>query len=300
MLTEREKYRGTHYILKKCEFEYSESTKTIICITGIGGFTKIFDPLSDIIIKNGYNVLLYDLIGRGYSDYPSNNIFNAESHIQQLRDLIIFLGINQDKYILMGHSMGGCLATLYANEYHEEIASLILLAPTGLLHNDVLQMIQSCPSWLQTIIKYPAIFLQELSWVQCFVDSKTDVADEIINSLKDINNKNPKIFDALWECLLQFPLQNNEAQVKQLASKNIQTLLLWGEMDNIVSFDPNFILWKSILETENLRTNVKSVSYPHLGHNFFIEDSETVASDIYEFLHHGWVILQKEPTNTDS
>jgi triacylglycerol lipase len=293
MLTERDKYKGTHYILKKCNLESSETAKTIICITGIGGFTKLFDSLSDVIVTNGYNVLLYDLIGRGYSDYPSNNIFNAESHIQQLRDLIIFLGINQDKYILLGHSMGGCLASFYANEYNEEIASLILLSPTGLLHNDMLQMIQSCPLWLQSIIKYPANYLQELSWRLCFENSTSDIAEETVKSLIVVNDKNPKMFDALWECLLQFPLSNNEAQLKQLASKNIQTLLLWGEMDNVVTFE-HLLLWKTILESDSLKT----ITYPDLGHNFFIEDPETVASDICEFLHHGWVILKKETNDT--
>merc|ERR1712146_464895 len=40
---------------------------------------------------------------------------------------------NFDKVILLGHSFGGALATVYASQYKNEIEKVVLISPAGLL-----------------------------------------------------------------------------------------------------------------------------------------------------------------------
>ncbi len=78
-----------------------------------------FDRLAADLVAQGYCVLRYDLIGRGYSSFPSSSsssssssnsgigsAFSGESHVKQLRELIVGLAYTERKYTLIGHSMG--------------------------------------------------------------------------------------------------------------------------------------------------------------------------------------------------
>jgi len=77
----------------------------------------------------GYRVVTPDQVGWGKSAKPSvKYTFEMLAHNNKL--LLDFLGIN--KVIVIGHSMGGMLASRFALLYPETISKLILEDPLGL------------------------------------------------------------------------------------------------------------------------------------------------------------------------
>lgn len=273
------KINGTNYIHQKS----SANKKTIICIHGIGGHSGLFADLANYFFNLDYNVLRYDLIGCGRSDYPINNKFDEESHLKQLRDLIVHLGLHETKYIILGHSIGGCLATLYTNKFSDEITALILLAPVGILEqNIVLKLLSYCPSWL---MKIPLRYIQEAGWRLNYTDNWSPIANKTVEEFKILLDEVPTIFDASYECLLQFPLSNLEEDIIKLSlNPNLPILLMWGKKDVIVPYEPNFIKWAKLLEQKD--DLLACTLYDELGHDFFREDPTMVFSDINIFLQH--------------
>ena len=293
------KYNGTNYIYQKAlsnenENENKKDNKTIICIHGIGGHIGMFTDLANFFLHKNknknknksendkrYNVLRYDLIGRGRSDYPDNNIFDADSHIKQLRDLILYLNINNQKYIIIGHSMGGCLATLYANKFPNEVTALILLSPAGIMDFPSIQWMKMCPDWLHSVVKIPLKYIQEASWRLNFVDHWSPIANKTVAELYELHRQAPTIFDAAWQSLMQFPLQGSEEEVEKLGSTStIPVLLMWGKKDKIVPYD-NLSKWTKLLEKKG--ELFAAISYEELGHDFYLEDPNRAFNDIYEF-----------------
>ncbi len=102
----------------------------VVCVHGITTPSESFVPLAKQLAEMGYRVLLYDLYGRGYSDYVPG-VQDREFFLQQLNDLLAFEGIVED-FVLMGHSAGGAIATAYAAANVWRIRSLILITPVGL------------------------------------------------------------------------------------------------------------------------------------------------------------------------
>jgi pimeloyl-ACP methyl ester carboxylesterase len=274
------KFNGTNYIYQKAN---NNDNITIICISGIGGYTGIFTDLAHFILnKNQYNVLRYDLFGRGHSDYPADNIFDADSHLKQLRDLIVHLNLDKQKYILIGHSMGGCLATAYSNKFPDEVKSLILLAPAGIMDFQSIQWMKTCPTWLHPVVKMPLQYIQEVSWRLNYVDHWSPAANKTVAELYELHKQVPTLFEAVWQCLMQFPLYGSEDIVETLANNStIEVLLMWGKKDQLVPYN-NLNKWRQILEKNGKQFTC--ISYEELGHHFFFEERERALNDIYNFL----------------
>ncbi len=70
-----------------------------------------------------------DLPGNGYSDKPDID-YTLEYYVGFLHDFIGELGL--DEYILVGHSMGGLIASAFAAEHPIGLERLVLVAPFGL------------------------------------------------------------------------------------------------------------------------------------------------------------------------
>jgi pimeloyl-ACP methyl ester carboxylesterase len=138
-----ESYEGTNYIYERAAAteikQEGGTTKTVVCVHGIGSFGGDFEGTCKHMKALGYDVLRYDLIGRGFSAFPADGMFGAAAHVAQLRNLIVHLGLStqardgHNKYHMVGHSMGGALVALYASEYTDEIESITLLSPAGLM-----------------------------------------------------------------------------------------------------------------------------------------------------------------------
>jgi proline iminopeptidase len=99
------------------------------------------EPLTD-----SYKFIYYDQRGCGQSTRPIDR-FSSTNYYENLTTLDKTLGLGaqiadierirqilgEEKLILIGHSFGGFLASLYAAEFPENVEALILVAPADLL-----------------------------------------------------------------------------------------------------------------------------------------------------------------------
>jgi len=115
----------THY-----EWHGPENGPVAVFVHGLSTPSWVFTGLIRGVNMMGYRVLTYDLFGRGYSDRPRH----AQDHDffdRQLRELLGDQNIS-GKIVLLGYSMGGAIATVFAAKTPERVERLILLAPAGL------------------------------------------------------------------------------------------------------------------------------------------------------------------------
>lgn len=84
----------------------------------------------DYLVEQGYRVVVPDQIGFGLSSMPKHYQFTFAQLAANSKALLDHLEI--DAATIMGHSMGGMLATRFALQYPTETQQLLLLNPIGL------------------------------------------------------------------------------------------------------------------------------------------------------------------------
>jgi pimeloyl-ACP methyl ester carboxylesterase len=114
----------THY-----ELGNPSGDPIVVLVHGFSVPYYIFDPTFEFLTQNGFCVLRYDLMGRGYSDRPDVN-YDLDLFIRQLADLLNALGITRP-VCLAGLSMGGAITATFTARYPERVSKLILIDPAG-------------------------------------------------------------------------------------------------------------------------------------------------------------------------
>ena len=114
----RRSHKGSYIRLSDgvTRYQFSGTGKGLVIL--VHGFSSpyfIYDNLYDILVRDGYRVLRYDLIGRGLSDRP-DAVYDADFFVKQLHELTE-ARVPGERFSLVGTSMGGI------------IERLVLLAP---------------------------------------------------------------------------------------------------------------------------------------------------------------------------
>jgi len=117
----------THY-----EWFGPKNGPVLVCIHGLTTPSYVWSELAPSLAKLGFRVLTYDLYGRGYSDMPEG-AQDRRFFINQLRDLLDDQKVTMP-VTLFGYSMGGSIATVFANALPDRVAGVVLLAPAGMVH----------------------------------------------------------------------------------------------------------------------------------------------------------------------
>ncbi|TIS88001.1 alpha/beta fold hydrolase [Mesorhizobium sp.] len=101
--------------------------KTVVFLHGLGGCHDVWGEVISALAPN-IRTLAYDLPGHGLSlDFPASGSARTAA-----RAVLADLAARRMKRLhLVGHSMGGAVATLMALTEPEKVASLTLLAPGG-------------------------------------------------------------------------------------------------------------------------------------------------------------------------
>ena len=109
-----------------------QSAPLAVCVHGLTTPSFVFEALADGLVAKGYRVLVYDHYGRGFSDRP-NAAQDREFFMSHLDELLNALG-EHEKFLLIGYSMGGAVATAYTAAFAQRVRNLVLVAPAGMGH----------------------------------------------------------------------------------------------------------------------------------------------------------------------
>lgn len=110
-----------------------------LLLHGISGEGAVFLPLTAQLQAAGYQVLLPDFYGRGYSDAAAGGAANNVSlFTTMLAEVLLKLapatgGATTHDIVLLGTSMGGAIAARFAELHPQLVKRLILCCPAGLV-----------------------------------------------------------------------------------------------------------------------------------------------------------------------
>jgi pimeloyl-ACP methyl ester carboxylesterase len=102
-----------------------EGSPTVVLETGLGAPSEEWAPVQQEI-ANLTRVCRFDRAGRGKSDPPATTPRTCADMVADLRALLHNAGIPAP-YVLVGNSLGGMNARLYAYRHPEEVAGLVLV-----------------------------------------------------------------------------------------------------------------------------------------------------------------------------
>jgi len=106
------------------------STRVIVLLHGKNFSGFYWQQSAQLLIDIGYRVIIPDQVGFGKSTKPEHYQYSFAQLSLNTQSLLNSLKINH--YMLVGHSMGGMLATTMALNYARSIEKLILINPIGL------------------------------------------------------------------------------------------------------------------------------------------------------------------------
>ncbi len=104
--------------------------KTIVLLHGKNFNAAYWEQTIKELTKNGFRVVAPDQIGFGKSTKPEHYQYSFSQLASNTKTILDSLKI--DRAIILGHSMGGMLATRFALQYPEVTEKLILENPIGL------------------------------------------------------------------------------------------------------------------------------------------------------------------------
>jgi pimeloyl-ACP methyl ester carboxylesterase len=95
-----------------------------VLLHGFGNEAHVWDDFVPVIAPY-YRTVALDLRGHGDSGHDPQRRYDYEFHVRDLEAVTASLGI--ERFVLMGHSLGGRIATLFAGAHPERLAGLILV-----------------------------------------------------------------------------------------------------------------------------------------------------------------------------
>ena len=110
--------------------EQGEARGTFVLLHGKNFNGAYWGRTIDFLSRQGFRVVVPDQIGFGESSLPKHYQFSFAQLAANTKGLLDALELSSVR--VLGHSMGGMLATRFALQYPESVEQLILLNPIGL------------------------------------------------------------------------------------------------------------------------------------------------------------------------
>ncbi len=104
--------------------------KSVLLLHGKNFSGAYWQPTAEALGREGFRVIIPDMIGFGRSSKPLDYQYSFHAYGRHLDDLLDQLGI--ERVNIVGHSMGGMVATRFALMFPASVEKLILVNPIGL------------------------------------------------------------------------------------------------------------------------------------------------------------------------
>ena len=234
--------------LEKGNLFYQEFTsdnpigQIVVLVHGFSTPSIVWKGVVPYLTDAGYDVISYDHYGRGFSARPKVD-YTKDFYISTLLELIDYLKIEQ-KVHLVGYSMGGPIVGYFANENPNKVESVNFIAPAGYMFKRKSQSnfyfkILSIPFVSKYIsIVFPSLMYGGNSSIELSTkDDKNRLSQGELNNVYKEQMKYEGFTRSLVSTASNFNLFNTQKMYQELGKKKIDASVIWGDEDEIVSFD---------------------------------------------------------------
>ncbi|KAJ3099648.1 hypothetical protein HDU97_002906 [Phlyctochytrium planicorne] len=237
------------------------------------------------LISKGYNVVLYDTYGRGYSEAPAKP-YSHELYVRQLEGVMKEVGWS--KANIVGYSLGGAISTAFAAKNPSMVEKLILIAPAGLP--------DKLPP-LGAFISVPIIGSLFIHGLGRFILKKR--AEEEAKECPEMEHcanvtkmnilHHPGVIRAIESTIKEGPIRNM-APFYEKNGKHFKNriLCIWGTADTVVSYKDDMPKFKQF------NPEAKIVELPDRDHAIVPKYPDLIANHVHDFLK---VKKKKKPGN---
>jgi pimeloyl-ACP methyl ester carboxylesterase len=224
----------------------------VIMLHGFGSSLHTWEPWANAL-SDKYRVVRYDLPGFGLTGADPTGDYSDRRGMQVLADLMDALSIR--RAALIGNSMGGKLAWMFAADHPSRVTKLILVSPDGFASPgfeygkkaDVPLLVRLLPYTLPT-------FMVRMNLAPAYGDPAA-LTDDLLTRYRDMMLA-PGVRDAMIARLAQVELQPPESLLARITAP---TLLVWGEKDAMIPVG-------NARDYTNVLQHSRVVTYPDLGH----------------------------------
>jgi len=257
--------------LNGLNIRYLESGKGndrhILFIHGLGSSADRWVGIPKSLSTN-FHTLSLDLPGFGESDKPVSMDYTIKNFRDIIIDFMNFLGLDDGKTSIVGHSLGGYIAAEIIMLNKIQIEKLVLIDSSGML-------------------KEPTVLLEE--YMSVAMNPTTDTVRKIFEQMVTDSTKIPSILIESFIRRITLPnakyafkstLQNSastQIEVERLKLIDVPTLILWGSEDRVIPPEHSEIFKEHI-------SNSHVEIIPDTGHAPFTEKPEQVFELIRNFL----------------
>lgn len=128
-----------------------EGEPVFLLLHGFGASTfswrEVMAPLAQVGTAVAFDRPAFGLTGRPMPEtFGESNPYTAEAQLELTLALLDYLGV--ERAVLVGHSSGGSLATLFALEHPERVEALVLVSAA-------IYSGGGAPSWAQPLLRVP-------------------------------------------------------------------------------------------------------------------------------------------------
>jgi pimeloyl-ACP methyl ester carboxylesterase len=221
----------THY-----ELAGPEGGELIVLIPGLTIPLFYWDRFTEQLHPKGFRTLAFSAYGRGYSDRVRAT-YNEPLFVGQLEQLIDALGLAGPRHVV-GTSMGALVAMASVLSDPGNVGTLTLIGPAGLSGGPPAMIRHSGGGALTALLG------RYLGRRGLFGHLHHNVADErdaaALRAMVTDGYRYKGSMYALFSTLIDFPLTDRRSLYRDVGRRQVPTLLLWGEHDQVtpVTFLP--------------------------------------------------------------
>ncbi|KAK9406172.1 monoacylglycerol lipase ABHD6 [Crotalus adamanteus] len=245
------------------------------------GFSTDKDMWVSIVkfLPKNLHLICVDMPGHGSTTRSSLDDYSIYGQVKRIHQFVECINLNRKPFYLVGTSMGGHVAGVYAAQYPAEVCYLSLICPSGipqLPKNDfskqVIELRKDCSAQIPLV---PSTVEEMRDMLKLCSYVRFKVPHQILQGLVDVriphNDFYRKLFLELIDEKTAACLYDNMSKIKAA------TQIIWGKQDQLLDVSGADILAKAIPDAQ---VHVLE----NCGHSIVVERPRKTAKLILDFI----------------
>jgi pimeloyl-ACP methyl ester carboxylesterase len=264
--------------------------KTVLLLHGKNFNGAYWRQTARALSDKGFRVVIPDQVGFGKSSKPTTLQYSFQLLARNTKAILDTLRITNAS--VLGHSMGGMLATRFTLMYPEMVDKLILENPIGLEDWKLKVPYQPIEAWYQSELKQDFNSIKKYQLDNYYGGQWKPEYDEWVNLLAGWT-LNPEYSRIAWNAALTYDMIFTQPVVYEFEQIKAPTLLIIGQRDRTAlgkAQAPEAVRktlgdYPSLgKQTRNKIKNAKLVELDNVGHLPHIEAFDRFIQPLLQFL----------------